>query len=290
SATLRRGHEGAAVVQLQRLLASAMPGAMKPRIDGHFGPSTEHALRCFQAAHGLLDSGVADAATWRTLAQPRTTPRDVEHATGATEAFAGSAAKRWMDIARAEIGQGEVAGSRHNPRILEYHASTRLKPNTDEIPWCASFVNWVMQQAGFRAHAVRPPPAGSRIAPLAFDATDEGTKAVCRMPAPGTVGHRSAAIGGSGLSETLRRGHEGAAVVRLQRLLASAMPGAMKPRIDGHFGPSTEHAVRRFQAAHGLLDSGVADAATWRTLAQPRATPRDVEHATGATEAFAGSA
>jgi len=150
SATLRRGHEGAAVVQLQRLLASAMPGAMKPRIDGHFGPSTEHAVRRFQAAHGLLDSGVADAATWRTLAQPRATPRDVEHATGATEAFAGSAANRWMDIARAEIGQGEVAGSRHNPRILEYHASTRLKPNTDEIPWCASFVNWVMQQAGFQ--------------------------------------------------------------------------------------------------------------------------------------------
>jgi hypothetical protein len=67
------------------------------------------------------------------------------------------------------------------------------------------------------------------------------------MPAPGTVGHRSAAIGGSGLSETLRRGHEGAAVVQLQRLLAIAMPGAMKPRIDGHFGPSTEHALRCFQ-------------------------------------------
>lgn len=34
-----------------------------------------------------------------------------------------------------------------NPRIVEYHATTG-QPGDDEIPWCSSFVNWCVQQAG----------------------------------------------------------------------------------------------------------------------------------------------
>ena len=55
-----------------------------------------------------------------------------------------------MEIARAEIGTAEVAGGQHNPRIIEYHASTTLRAQSDEIAWCASFVNWVMREAGFQ--------------------------------------------------------------------------------------------------------------------------------------------
>jgi uncharacterized protein (TIGR02594 family) len=55
----------------------------------------------------------------------------------------------WMDIAKAELGQREVKGAKHNPRIIEYHKTTTLKGTTDEIPWCSSFVNWVMKQAGY---------------------------------------------------------------------------------------------------------------------------------------------
>lgn len=56
----------------------------------------------------------------------------------------------WMDIAKAELGQREVKGAKHNPRILEYHATTTFKGTTDEIPWCSSFVNWCMEQADYR--------------------------------------------------------------------------------------------------------------------------------------------
>lgn len=55
----------------------------------------------------------------------------------------------WMDIANAERGVKEVVGNTHNPRIVEYHATTTLKASNDETPWCSSFVNWVMKAAKY---------------------------------------------------------------------------------------------------------------------------------------------
>jgi uncharacterized protein (TIGR02594 family) len=52
------------------------------------------------------------------------------------------------EIALHEIGVQEQSGSKHNPRIIEYHACTSLKATADEIPWCASFVNWCLRVAG----------------------------------------------------------------------------------------------------------------------------------------------
>ena len=53
----------------------------------------------------------------------------------------------WIEIARRELGVREVPGSRDNPRIIEYHRATRLMATEDEVPWCASFMNWVLEQA-----------------------------------------------------------------------------------------------------------------------------------------------
>lgn len=58
----------------------------------------------------------------------------------------------WMMNARAEIGVTEVAGrgpGEDSDRILEYHASTTLDAKHDEVPWCSSYVNFVMLQAGY---------------------------------------------------------------------------------------------------------------------------------------------
>jgi uncharacterized protein (TIGR02594 family) len=56
----------------------------------------------------------------------------------------------WFELAMIEeiSGVEEIRGSRHNPRILEYHATTSLQANDDETPWCSSFVNWCMRQCG----------------------------------------------------------------------------------------------------------------------------------------------
>jgi uncharacterized protein (TIGR02594 family) len=55
----------------------------------------------------------------------------------------------WLTIAEDEIGEKEVPGLNHNPRIIEYHRETTLSATTDEVPWCSSFVNWVMKRAGY---------------------------------------------------------------------------------------------------------------------------------------------
>lgn len=56
----------------------------------------------------------------------------------------------WLKIAEGEKGVKEITGiSSHTPRILEYHAMTTLKAKQDEVPWCSSFVNWVMARAGY---------------------------------------------------------------------------------------------------------------------------------------------
>jgi len=55
----------------------------------------------------------------------------------------------WLAFARKELASdiAEVKGTRHNPKILEYHATTTLRANQDETPWCSSFVNWCVTQA-----------------------------------------------------------------------------------------------------------------------------------------------
>ncbi|MGM9482109.1 TIGR02594 family protein [Roseateles sp. NT4] len=69
-------------------------------------------------------------------------------ATAAPAAAPNAGIPRHLQIARAEIGTHEIAGSGDNPRIVEYHQATTLKARDDETSWCSSFVNWTMQQAG----------------------------------------------------------------------------------------------------------------------------------------------
>jgi len=49
-------------------------------------------------------------------------------------------------IARGELGVREVTGNNDGERIEEYLAITGLKKGQ---PWCASFVSWVFNKAGY---------------------------------------------------------------------------------------------------------------------------------------------
>lgn len=55
----------------------------------------------------------------------------------------------WMDIASAEIGTLE-SSSGSNPKIEEYHKTGGRIAARDDIPWCASFVNYCLTKAGFK--------------------------------------------------------------------------------------------------------------------------------------------
>lgn len=57
-------------------------------------------------------------------------------------------ARSWMERATAELGVSEVTGAGSNSRIIEYHSTTSLAARSDSVPWCSSFVNWVLNSAG----------------------------------------------------------------------------------------------------------------------------------------------
>jgi uncharacterized protein (TIGR02594 family) len=51
-------------------------------------------------------------------------------------------------VAQTQRGVKEIAGIKHNPKIIEYHQACILQANDDETPWCSSFVNWCYIIAG----------------------------------------------------------------------------------------------------------------------------------------------
>jgi uncharacterized protein (TIGR02594 family) len=53
-----------------------------------------------------------------------------------------------LEVARPEIGQKEVPGTQHNPRILKYGKDTGLSVTNDEDGWCSVFANWVAWRTG----------------------------------------------------------------------------------------------------------------------------------------------
>lgn len=69
-------------------------------------------------------------------------------ANGAGAASASGSAPEWFSAAVGELGEREIPGSDHNPKIVEYHQTTTLKATDDETPWCSSFVNWCIKEAG----------------------------------------------------------------------------------------------------------------------------------------------
>ncbi|HVJ84742.1 MAG TPA: TIGR02594 family protein [Caulifigura sp.] len=66
----------------------------------------------------------------------------------------------WIEVARAQIGQQEIAGSTHNPRIMEYIWTCTNIQETDNqkkyvtrtgeegVEWCSAYVNWCLKQVG----------------------------------------------------------------------------------------------------------------------------------------------
>lgn len=68
---------------------------------------------------------------------------------------------RWMDVAWAELGEREVHGAASNPRILAYYKEAGHPDITrDEVPWCAAFMAYVLEDAGVD---ISPIPVSERL-------------------------------------------------------------------------------------------------------------------------------
>jgi len=140
---LKEGSRGSEVKRLQLLLNARSPSPHL-RIDGDFGRATKQAVIAFQKAERLAVDGIVGAKTWAALGQAK-----VSQLIG--EVTMCTAGEPWMEIAALEKGiQEDARPGHHDARILAYHQTTTLRATTDEVPWCSSFVNWVMTQAGYR--------------------------------------------------------------------------------------------------------------------------------------------
>lgn len=141
---LELGDKGEAVKSLQSLLNQRLTPSPNLTVDGHFGGKTDAAVKQFQAKFGLGIDGVVGPKTWGKLksSAPNLPERNTNQLSYPNAP--------WMAAAMGEFGQSEIRGSSHNPRIVAYHATTTLRASSDETPWCASFVNWCLQQKGLK--------------------------------------------------------------------------------------------------------------------------------------------
>jgi uncharacterized protein (TIGR02594 family) len=140
---LKLGSKGADVSRMQTLLNSALQPSPRLLVDGHFGKKSHDALVQFQSSRGLTADGVVGPKTWQALGQ---LPQPVARVATVSTV---TPAQSWMAIAEAEVGVREnAAAGQHNKRILEFHKSTTLRATEDEVPWCSSFVNWVIEESG----------------------------------------------------------------------------------------------------------------------------------------------
>jgi uncharacterized protein (TIGR02594 family) len=57
---------------------------------------------------------------------------------------------KWMKKAREYIGEKEIRGKVHNPLILDLWEAAKLPFKDDETPWCAGFVNGVLEKCGIQ--------------------------------------------------------------------------------------------------------------------------------------------
>lgn len=200
--------------------------------------------------------------------------------------------ERIIRIAKGELGVTEKPGRFHNQRILQYSKDIGLNHiNTDEIPWCSIFMNWVAHRAGFErsdkanarswlnvgATITQPEPGdvviywrgsrngtrghvgiymgysadGSRIYTLGGNQGD--SVSISAYPKTQLLGFRRLKKEAIRLStQSLQRGSIGPAVVQLQDSLK--MAGFNCGTSDGFFGPMTENSVRQLQeSSHGEI-------------------------------------
>ena len=59
--------------------------------------------------------------------------------------------KSAYDYALGEIGVSEFPGRASNERIELYHSYTNSGKDSEEIPWCSSFVCYCVEMAGFKS-------------------------------------------------------------------------------------------------------------------------------------------
>lgn len=219
---LKRGSKSEAVTTLQNRLIELK--YLKGTADGSFGPATETAVMLFQQASGMNPSGIADEDTLKALYSDNAAVKPGETA-GKTLQMGdkGDEVKALQDALKAK---GYLAGA--SDGSFGSATASALK---------------AFQRAN-----------GLSVTGVADEATlkalqDEGSAAMT-----------DAAVSTANLYETLKKGDSGTSVKALQEKLKAL--GYLTGNADGKYGAGTEAAVKRFQKAFSLTETGTADTET----------------------------
>lgn len=219
---LKRGSKSEAVTTLQKRLIELK--YLKGTADGSFGPATETAVMLFQQASGMNPSGIADEDTLKAL-------------------YSDSAA----------VKPGEVAGN-----VLQMgDKGDEVKALQDALKakgYLTGASDGSFGSATASALKGFQRANGLPVTGVADDATraallDENAAAMT-----------DATVTTANLYEALKKGDSGTSVKALQEKLKAL--GYLTGTADGKYGAGTEAAVKRFQKAFSLAETGTADPET----------------------------
>lgn len=247
---LTQGARGDAVRQLQERLATA---GFRPAggADGVFGPATTTALTSFQASKGIAARGTVDAATAAALGAVSGSPGVTAPATADAPAARQPEAAQTTGTSLVGLKIGARGPAVQTLQRTIMNAGFTVVGGADGI----FGVLTASALTSFQNANALP----------ATGAVDEATAAALATVGAGSGVQHDPTITTSPLLG-LRFGSTGADVRALQQALIDAGI-RVRGGADGVFGAATQDALRQYQAAKGLEQSGVVDDATANALA-----------------------
>jgi peptidoglycan hydrolase-like protein with peptidoglycan-binding domain len=341
---LTQGTRSDAVRKLQQTLID-QGIAVTGGADGIFGAGTSAALKQFQTAKGIAVTGVVDAATAAALgsvtvstpatspaatpaatptATPAATPADSNSLVGLKVGARGEGVKRLQQIllgvGYSAIGSADgIFGTRTAGALSAFQRSQGFSATGVVDDATAAVLETVS--------GTHDPAATNPLIGLKFGASGESVKrlqqtliaagvtirggadgnfgnatvtavkafqAAKGLPQSGSIdeatGNALASGGSIGAGPTvspfagLKPGSLGNAVRDLQNALVKAGV-TVRGGADGVFGPATSAALKIFQRAQGIVETGVVDDATVAALANPK--PVTALPAAGSSDGFA---
>ncbi len=153
----------------------------------------------------------------------------------------------WMAEAWRELGQSEVTGPSHNPRIVAMFDELGHAGQSDETAWCAAFVGASLERAGIASTRSLRARSYETWGDAAHAPT-AGAITVLRRTSDPALGHVGFLVGATDRHVVLLGGNQsnGVTVARFDRdlVLDYRVPSGEAPRLaDTHFDLALRHVL-----------------------------------------------